>query len=369
MKVLLDSNIYKRNLTLEGSEYRLLFSQAAQGTFELVLPEVVARETTDLYRRRVDEKLKQLKNAASDLAGLQVSITGSDEVDIEQAAADFRQRLESKVLGPSQGTPLEIPDIPHDELVNKAVRKQRPFGGKATGYRDALIWRNALELTVAGETVALVTNNHKDFADGDGGDLHPDLVTELEAVGSSVDSVLLYHDLNSFLKAQIPVQEAQLQQVRDLLSGNEGVARLEDDLATAVEMTELPNEGRAFFRAFDIYAEGAWIESLDHLESIEVDGAYGLDEGHVAVELTAKATVTIDFLAHKGDLYSTERMHDLGDEVDPPIRIYDYDYNDSMAGANAQMQLVLTVQARFNLQSAELEDVEVTEIQPLRDGA
>lgn len=361
LKVLLDSNIYKHDLTLDGGKFRLLFSQAAQGRFHLVLPEVVAREASELYRREIDAKLEVIEKAASRLESLQVSVANQELNDLEAKAAEFRKYLESKVLG-DRGELVALSDISHSELIDKAIGKRRPFSGKGAGYRDALIWQNVVSTAASGQKLALVTSNHKDFAGTDHSKLHGDLIAELDEAGVSPDSVLLYPDLDSFLRAWVPEEEAALQQVKDLLGEEANFARFEDALASAIGDLVLPNEGQGILRGFEIHSEGAWIETLDKLKSVEATSAYSLDDKDASIELLAEVVVTVDFLAHKGDLYSAEQMYDLGDEIDPPFHIYDYDYNKSLGAAEAQMELSLTVQATFNAESRELDDLEITDI-------
>jgi len=363
VKVLLDSNIYKHDLTLDGAKFRLLVSQAAQGRFGLALPEVVAREVTALYHREIETKLRELGKASRRLRSLRVPVAEQELIDIEGKTASFREYLESKVLGDGAGELVGLPDISHDALIDKAVGRRRPFGGKGSGYRDALIWQNVIALIQGNEAVALVTDNYKDFAATDGRSLHDDLLAELKHAGGAPDSVLLYRDLDSFLKAWVPVEEAALHRVRELLGEEFTRAQLENALATVLAQLALPDEGRGFLTGFNIDSEGAWIETLDSLESVEATSAYSLGGEDASVELSADVAVTVDFLAHKGDLYSAERMYDLGDEIDPPFRIYDYDFNESMAAAEATLDLSLTVQATFHAEAEELDDIEITDIE------
>lgn len=361
MEVMLDSNIYRHDLTLDGGKFRLLFNQAAQGRFHLVLPEVVAREVTELYRREINTRFKELEKFARRLKSLRIPVSEQEPIDMEVKAAEFRGYLESKIFE-AGGEVVQLPEVSHDHLVNKAIRRRKPFSGKGAGYRDALIWQTAAGLISGEKTVALITDNYKDFAAADGETIHADLIAELEEAGGKAESVLLYRDLDSFLKAWVPVEEAALQRVRDLLGDEAKRARLEDALATLLGQFPLPDEGRGFLGSLSVSSEGAWIETFDALESVEATNAYSLSDGDASVELTVEAAVTVDFLAHKGDLYSAEQMYDLGDEIDPPFHIYDYDYNDWMAAAQAPMNLSLSVEATFSAEPEELDDIEIIDI-------
>lgn len=323
----------------------------------------MAREVADLYRREIVDKLGELVRATKRLGNLRIEVATQDTVDERAASQEFRQLLESKVLG-SGGQLLPLPDVSHDTLVDHAIHRRRPFGGKGTGYRDALIWQNALTLAEAGETVAFVTANHKDFAGADGVKLNPDLTRELEERGAAGDSVLLYGDLDAFLEAWAVRTEEALGRVREYLHREEALATVEDRLATAVALMELPYEGRPFLAELNIEPEGAWVQTLDSIEEIEAGEAYILGDDQASVELTAVVGATVDFFARKGDVYTHESMHDLGDEIDPPFYVYDYDYNATLVAAEAPIRLILTLQATFHVGSEDLEDLEVTDVEP-----
>ena len=348
-------------MSLDGPWFRLLFAQVQRGTFGLVLPEVVARETSDLYRRELDKSLRELRRTSRRLRSLRLDVAEPGPIDLEAKTTGFREYLESQITGAGGGL-AGIPDVPHGPLVDKAIGKRRPFGGSGSGYRDALIWENAKALATAGEAVALVTSNHKDFESADVHGLHLDLLAELDAAGVDRDAIRLYRDLESLLRALVPVEEAALHQATVLLDEDGAFARFSDDLSTALSNYPLPDEGQGFFTGLEITPEGAWIETLDHIASVEPRSAYALSDGEISVELGVDVSVTVDFLAHKGDLYSAEGMYDLGDEIDLPFRIYDYDYNKSMAAAEAAMTLSLTVQAVLRTESNDLSEVEVTDI-------
>ena len=366
LKVLLDSNIYRHDLTLDRLWFQLLFAQVRQGRFGLVLPEIVARETSDLYRRELEKSLRDLGKASRRLRSLRLDVPEPEAIDFGQKTTEFRQHLESKVIGVG-GELTDLPEVPHGPLVDKAIARQRPFGGSGSGYRDALIWEGVKAQVAAGETVALVTSNHKDFASPDGQGLHHDLIAELAEAGLNLEAVQLYADLETLLKALVPAEETALHQAAVLLEEGPPLARLENELATALSNYPLPDEGRGFLAGLEISSEGAWIEALDHVASVEPRSAYSLSEGEVSVELGVEVDVTVDFLAHKGDLYSAERMYDLGDEIDPPFHIYDYDYNRWMAAATAPMTLSLTVQTVLKTEPGELSHVEITDIDQAQD--
>lgn len=363
MQVLLDSNIYGRDLTLAGAKFRLLFDQAKEGQFRLALPEVIAREVTELYRREVSQRQGELVKASKRLGALRIPVLTEEAVDAEEASTGFRKLLEAKVLD-AGGQLLPLPNVSHEELVELAVRRRRPFREKGSGYRDALIWQSVLGLAEADETVAFVTDNHRDFAGPDGQTLHADLVGQLHEAGTDPASVLLYRDLDDFFNAWAARAENALKRVRMLLTDKDAIEKLEEQLGVALAMRELPHEGRPFLASIGVDAEGAWIDTLESIEPIQASEAFALAEHAASIEFEVITTVTVDFLAHKGDVYAAERMHDLGDEIDPTFSVYDFDYNETLAAAETRLQVALTFQATYVLDTNELTDIEVTDIEP-----
>src|SRR5262249_54391515 len=109
--------------------------------------------------------------------------------------ADLTERLE-EVLGIAV---LDWPDVPHSDLVSRAVSRRPPFDSKGSGYRDSLVWANVLELAKARADVALCSED-KIFA-GQDETLAPQLQAEIATIGGSVE---LVRDLGKWLLDQLP---------------------------------------------------------------------------------------------------------------------------------------------------------------------
>jgi len=83
---------------------------------------------------------------------------------------------------------VDYSSVPHEILVEKAIRQRRPFRGKERGYRDALIWLSLLSLLKDennSRDVFFVSSNANDFLDEGCGNksLHPDLLVDIANSG------------------------------------------------------------------------------------------------------------------------------------------------------------------------------------------
>jgi PIN domain len=106
----------------------------------------------------------------------------SDEFDLEPEIA-YRADL-WRTLTNSGVRLLDLPDVAHRDLVERALARRAPFDDRGqAGYRDALIWHNLLEIAASGQMVIFVTNDG-DFLDrNDRTQLHPDLVQDVRVAG------------------------------------------------------------------------------------------------------------------------------------------------------------------------------------------
>jgi hypothetical protein len=92
----------------------------------------------------------------------------------------------SKTLDRSGVEIIEVPAIPHMEIVRRSVARKRPCDDKGDGYRDTLNWLTFLAVANDNpdDRLILVTND-SDFASQDSSGLHPDLMEDLGAIGAS----------------------------------------------------------------------------------------------------------------------------------------------------------------------------------------
>lgn len=197
--VVLDSTSLVSDLLLRSAPLVSLTERCRSGALTLVVPEVVVRETVARFGRFCEEVAGLERRSAAlrsrlGLEGLTV------KVDIESELSDYDRRLRD--LLKSKGALIApIPAVAHEELVDRAVMRRKPFAESGTGYRDALIWSTVLRHVGDGPAV-LVTNNHRDFAESDDriSLVCSDLARDLVDTGIRHDAVLIASDVSAAIE-------------------------------------------------------------------------------------------------------------------------------------------------------------------------
>lgn len=163
MKVFLDTNVFFKNWFVNNANFSLLFYFLNNEKYELLLSNLVVQETNNIRDREIKEvkiELERLIKKGSTLNSnaLKFSI---DEIGIKDY--DLSEVLKYKVDWVEN---ISYDNIPHSEVVKRALKLIKPFSGQEKGYRDTLIWLSFLSYLkdndIEGD-VAFITNNKHDF--------------------------------------------------------------------------------------------------------------------------------------------------------------------------------------------------------------
>ena len=186
--IVLDSTELIRDVALSTPRMALLRAYCQRFDSEVVIPRVVRFEVENKIELLISDAarsaLKTTKELSSAGARVPLLLTTIGSAKATQAAKmEFSKRLQW--LG---CTELPFPDVDHEQVVSRILRRRQPFGTDRpsdTGYRDFLIWHNVLSLK--GPT-AFVSGNSRDFAAGQAGEeqLHPDLVEDTEVSNADI---------------------------------------------------------------------------------------------------------------------------------------------------------------------------------------
>jgi len=197
--VILDANALFGRKPLTQASSTLLLALSKYGHVRLIVPEVVLLELSRQWLEDVQGKsavvrtgVKHLNEALVDLglAKVKHETPEPDRTALYDYAATLLRSKNAELPPP--------PEVSVRGLLAKEIEGRKPFARSGTGFRDALIWETAREvcdsLTDPGAAVIFVTNNHTDFCDRKGGDLHGDLRQDL-AEGQRFDVVPSLFDL------------------------------------------------------------------------------------------------------------------------------------------------------------------------------
>lgn len=218
MLVFLDSNIFYNNWYLRSVNFQVLFNYIINNNGFLLLSELVIQETENNQQKALDSALAELQKA---LNGLKQFSPATDPVDLKrfEEPYDFKALLENK-LGSTYTIYLGYADIPQKTVVERAIKRRRPFKDGEKGYRDSLVWLSLLHFLAgnkySGELV-FINNNVNDFFSSTKDVLHEDLLGDLAEYGVTC-RFITYPSLNDFVsthidKAEYTLNHNQLQEM------------------------------------------------------------------------------------------------------------------------------------------------------------
>jgi rRNA-processing protein FCF1 len=299
MRVVVDANlITERDWFLRGASAEALLAAALRARVRLVVPEVVVREVATAHSERRAAAQSRLRAAQRDLRRLEGPLA-SDEAEVAVTDPFVRQAYDSWLRQRLRDHRVEIPPIPEASasLVDRALRRRRPFDAKGKGFRDALIWETVLGSASDTVVTVLATDNINDFGDDGSEGLHPDLLEDITGKGLSDGAVRLVRSLDA--AAHLALEPAR--EVLDRLR-----ARLDDEPEWSDELldrmrVEVQNEWPAIDDAgvsFDIESRAEPFETEivgSELEDLTLSGpptavdAFPLTEDVYAVVLEASA--------------------------------------------------------------------------------
>ena len=200
MRIVLDTNILFDRWFLTGPQFALLRRHAATGQSIVFIPSVAVLELRNQYLKKVSEhfqavqKLTQVLPPGYTLPPLPLP---------QHLAEDYPQYLRTRIaeLGFKE---VDYKDIPHDRIMEKATKRQKPFTEGGSDYQDCLLWEIILQNVVkVSDVTYFITRNHKDFAVADQQNLHSDLLEDMRARGIPETCVRYIPDLKTLIDSLI----------------------------------------------------------------------------------------------------------------------------------------------------------------------
>lgn len=190
MIVVLDTTVFGADALCLGNAWQALVLARSAWGIRISVTEVTLEEAIGNYNREVQsqrEKFQDIADKRLGSLGLRGAFLEFDDV-LAEAASTHEYDLRSK-LGHAGVDILPVADIPHMDIVRRAVARRRPCNDKGDGFRDTLNWLTVLDLakSEANEDIVWVSGNSRDFGGGvEGGkeDLHPDLQEDLESISA-----------------------------------------------------------------------------------------------------------------------------------------------------------------------------------------
>jgi hypothetical protein len=306
VRVVVDTNAFYSDLRLRGP-LRVLVDATRRGEITLVVPEVVVREVLKRFRERYLDDVRKWNRAVRALAELGVDDLEARRLpDVEDALIEYEAYLRTRLHDAGALVPL-IPTVGHDEVLDRAIHRRKPFKESGAGYQDALIWATVLEEAESGD-VALVTENTADFGQLEDNEwrLADELLEDVEALEEGSSRVTLYTSLRDFIATALPPQEDDdLTEIRGLLIEDDAARQvletvIEDDLERGVHW--FAGDLLRVAEVEDARIENASVEAIDVVDVYEFE-----EESELYVRLRARVAADVSFDLSMRDAYELTR--------------------------------------------------------------
>lgn len=163
MKIFLDTNIFYNDWFMKNANFKYLFNYINNEGHSLILSKLVIQESDNIRNRELEETLSEIKKNIKKAQKLNDSILKFDSTNLGIEDYDLKSLIKLKTDYIEE---VNYNSISHDEVVQRALIKKKPFIEGEKGYRDTLIWLSLLkylkENTIK-EEVAFITHNTSDF--------------------------------------------------------------------------------------------------------------------------------------------------------------------------------------------------------------
>lgn len=179
MIIYIDTNIFYNNWLLNSANFSNFFKFLNDSDSTLLVSEVVCDEMDQKYFQEFDKLKKRLE----------IEITRIQRFTNNKVDFDFHELKETydfkNVVIKKTNKVIFIPfnDIPNSVLVNRAIKRVRPFQEQDKGFRDTIIWLSLLEYLKKSKSkgeIAFINNNSQDFFDNGKEKFHSDLASDIQ---------------------------------------------------------------------------------------------------------------------------------------------------------------------------------------------
>jgi hypothetical protein len=315
------------------------------------LSEELVRQYPERLGDLIKKTKKNIKDTRRDLESFGLDVPKEPDVDVDTAIADYRDRLENRLTG--QGRRIAENPANVGAAAIWAAQRRTPIKQDGTGLPDAVVWLTAVE-AAGNDNVVLISANSRDFAHPDDATkLHTDLLDDLKAAGLDPDRIRLVPDTYEFIKQFLPPAPNLEVEAHKILENDQLREIINTEISDAVAWLGVEIEG-------DDWHLGVAVDDA-HLAEF---GAHDLEL--IGVEQGTKGLAMTLRVTGEGRLDLGIWKYDAVDILDDsPVSVYDWDWNESMVAAEAEVPVDLVVDVLYS-QTDQGPDVavDVLEVEP-----
>jgi hypothetical protein len=205
MIVFIDTNILYNNWHFENANFKYLINFLENTNSELIVSDVVCDEIENKFNKELEILKKSFKDSIKRSKSL-LKI----EPSFDFKKLDYKYSIRDIISEKTQNVKF-IPynSIENTKIVERAIKKVKPFQDQDKGYRDTLIWLSFLEYLKNNcpyEDVLFINNNSKDFFDGKNQNLHQDLLEDVSKFGLK-NNFRIYNSIRDFIDKEVDMKQ------------------------------------------------------------------------------------------------------------------------------------------------------------------
>ena len=361
MLIILDTNIFFDDYALKGTSLRILFEYLKKSGFHMIIPEVVFLEIVNQVREKITAASEANNKRIRELevkTGLTISsITYQPDIDKEVDKYENFLRARLKTVGAKIE---DIPSISHKSIVERDLKRKKPFTKSGKGYRDALIWETILQIaSKEKDNIIFISENSGDFSDDDKKKLHPDLYLDLLNRSLDHTKVRLVLSLQTFVRDTfIPKLPSPEQALATFMEKNHPSFNLESSLAEIFSEELQGREVANYIVGRDDVFESNTFSMVEYAYDIEIIDEHEISSNERVIELEAYLDCEFDAFIFKSDLYCMN--------VNDWPHVWDHDWNDHYAAVSFSETVLVQAYITLNMEDVEISSVEVIDIKSTR---
>ncbi|MEI6823060.1 MAG: PIN domain-containing protein [Bacteroidota bacterium] len=205
MDIIIDANIFRRDLKLNDKGFEILIDYLAKTNSKLIFPSIVLEEIKGLYKRVLQERLEEYTKSLEKLKStlLFIQMPENPVLDIEGDSNRYIDFLHKKFKTSAKNIiPYKNEYLP--ELVHRAIQRKKPLDSKGQQFRDGILWLTLLDYAESTDekNIAFISDNTSDFSEKGENKLSKELNDESKSRGIEIK---YFKTLNDFAKEHASV--------------------------------------------------------------------------------------------------------------------------------------------------------------------
>jgi predicted nucleic acid-binding protein len=350
--LILDTNVFVQDFRMEGNAFDALLSNYSAVADKILIPNIVYQETLNKYAERTADAITSYKKACKKLHTLVGPEVEEPEIeDVEILTDAYKRHIDSQ-LDSVQHEIVDYPDVSHEHIAQKAIKRQKPFKKSGEGYRDTIIWETILE-TLRNDSeceIIFVSNNTSDFWAGE--NLADELIEELSKNGISPQRVEIYKTVKDVVDVLLLSHLQTLALLKDQINnGSVPGFDLEDWIADQLFNLIDPYDVGNLIAGIDEDEATVELSEVYEVSSIQANEVKVLSGNKQYLLISAKIGLGVEVCADWGQYEDSDAIEKIFNERGMGIPT---PYDCAYVSGDAQVDMSVIIQGE-DFQNAKLE--------------